>query len=248
VSFLADAWAWFADAGRWSGPSGIPARTGEHLWLSVAALVIAAVLALPVAVALGHRRRGGVVAMNVANLGRAVPSFALLVFGVQRWGLDERVGVSLAALFALVLLAVPPLVTNTYVGVAGVPDALRECAAGMGMTARQAIVRIELPVAAPLVLAGVRIATLQVVATATLAALVGSGGLGRYIIDGFAVQDYPQVFGGALLVAALALGFEGAFALVQRALVPAGLRATRRPAGARRPRRAVPPPTERTPS
>lgn len=227
VRFLGDVVAWFTAEGRWSGPSGIPTRVAEHLQLSALALVLALAVALPVGLVLGHLRRGGLVAINVSNIGRALPSFALLVLGFQWWGLGETAGVSSSALFALVLLAIPPVVTNTYVGMAEVDPGLRDAARGVGMTGRQALTRVELPVALPLVFAGVRIATLQVVATATLAAVVGSGGLGRFIIDGFAVRDFPQVFGGAALVAALALGVEGVLALLQRALVPAGLRAAR---------------------
>ena len=156
--------------------------------------------------------------MNVSNIGRAIPSFALLVFAAQVVGIGAK-----PAFIALFALAVPPLVTNTYVGMTGVDSEIRESAKGMGMTGWQSLRRIELPVALPLVLAGVRTAAVQVVATASLAALVAWGGLGRYIIDGIAQRDFVQVFAGALLVALLAILTELALALVQRLVVSAGL-------------------------
>jgi osmoprotectant transport system permease protein len=227
VSFLADVFEWFADPARWSGPSGIPNRLTEHLWMSAVALLLAMLAGLPVAVWLGHRRRFGMLAMNISNIGRAIPSFAILVFGAQLWGIGERFGISKAALLALFALALPPIVTNAYVGMAEVDDAIRDSARGMGMTGGQRLLRVELPVAVPMIMNGIRIAMLQVIATAGLAAVVASGGLGRYIVDGFAVQDYIQVFAGAVLVAGLALAVEAALAAGQRALTPRGIRLVR---------------------
>lgn len=228
MSFLTEVWAWFTDGANWTGRSGIPVRLAEHLWMSVVPVLLAAAVGLPVAVLLGHLRRGGALAMNVSNVGRAVPSFALLVLGAQLWGIGQVWGMPKAALLALFALALPPIVTNAYVGVAEVGDDLRDAAQGMGMTGRQALFRAELPVAVPHVMNGLRIATLQVVATAGLAAVVAAGGLGRYIVDGFAVRDYPQVFAGALLVAVLALTVEGLLALTQRLVTPVGVRLERR--------------------
>ncbi len=162
MRFLADVLDWFTAEGRWTGPSGIPTRVVEHLLLCALALAVALAVAVPVGLVLGHLRRGGLVAINVSNIGRALPSFALLVLGFQWWGLGETAGVSSSALFALVLLAVPPVVTNTYVGMAEVDPGLRDAARGVGMTGRQVLARVELPVALPLVLTGVRIATRQV--------------------------------------------------------------------------------------
>jgi osmoprotectant transport system permease protein len=225
VSFLGDVVAWFTTPGRWSGPSGIPVRLWQHLFISAVSVLVALVLGLPVGVWLGHRRRFGTVAINVSNVGRAIPSFALLVLGAQIWGISEFVhGLPTAALLALVLLSLPPIVTNAYIGLANVDDGLRDAARGVGMTGAQSLWRAELPVAVPSIMNGIRIASLQVVATAGLAALVGAGGLGRYIVDGFAVRDLPRVFGGALLVAALALGIELLLGLVQRLVTPKGVR------------------------
>lgn len=230
MSFLGDVVAWFTADGRWAGPSGIPTRLWEHLFVSGAAMLVAVTVGLPLGVWLGHRRRFGTLAINVSNVGRAVPSFALLVLGAQIWGISELVsGLPTAALLALVLLALPPIVTNAYVGMAEVDDGLRDAARGMGMTSTQSMLRAELPVAVPLIMNGVRIAALQVVATAGLAALVGAGGLGRYIVDGFAVRDLPRVFSGAVLVAALALSVELLLGLVQRLATPKGVRLAGRP-------------------
>jgi osmoprotectant transport system permease protein len=230
MSFLGDVVDWFGEGDQWSGPSSIPNRLWEHLQISFAAVLIALVLALPLGLWLGHKRRFGNLAINVGNLGRAIPSFALLVFGAQLWGISEILGLKKAALFALLLLAVPPILVNAYVGMAEVDDGVRDAAQGMGMTGRQSLVRAELPTAVPMVMNGVRIATLQVIATAGLAALVGAGGLGRYIVDGIAVRDLPKVFGGAVLVAGLALAVELLLGLVQRLATPRGVRLARRSA------------------
>lgn len=230
MSFHGDVADWFADPARWSGPSGVPNRLWEHLLISGMAVGVAVVVGLPVAAWLGHQRRFGTLAMNVSNVGRAIPSFALLVLGAQLWGISELVwGLPTAALVALVLLALPPIVTNTYVGLAEVDDGIRDAARGMGMTSLQALWRAELPVAAPMVMNGVRVATLQVIATAGLAAVVAFGGLGRYIVDGIATRRFPQVFAGAVLVAGLALAAELVLSGLQRVATPKGVRLARRP-------------------
>jgi osmoprotectant transport system permease protein len=163
-------------------------------------------------------RRFGALAVNISNIGRAIPSFAILVLGVQVLGIGAK-----PAFLALLVLAIPPLVTNSYVGMAEVDPEIRESAKGMGMTGRQSVVRVEIPIALPVLLAGVRTAAVQVVATATLAAIVAWGGLGRYIVDGLAQRDSVQVFAGALLVAVLSVLTELALALTQRLVVSAGL-------------------------
>jgi osmoprotectant transport system permease protein len=230
MSFLGQVQHWFTEHQQWSGPSSIPNRLYEHLRISIAAVLIAMVVALPVGLWLGHRRRFGNVAINVGNVGRAIPSFALLVFGAQLWGISEILGLKKAALFALLLLAVPPILVNSYVGMAEVPDGVRDAARGMGMRSLQSLVRAELPMAVPMVMNGIRIAMLQVIATAGLAALVGAGGLGRYIVDGIAVHDLPKIFGGAVLVAGLALAVELLLGLAQRLVTPRGVRLARRSA------------------
>jgi osmoprotectant transport system permease protein len=218
MNFLGDVVGWFTTSAHWHGTNGIPHRMEEHVLMSLAVVAVAVVVALPPSLVLGHLRRFGALAVNVSNVGRAIPSFAILVLSVQFVGIGAK-----PAFIALLVLAVPPLVTNGYVGMAGVDAEIRESARGMGMTGWQSLVRVELPVALPVLLAGVRTAAVQVVATAGLAALVAWGGLGRYIIDGLAQRDFVQVFAGAVLVALLSVLTELALALIQRFVVSAGL-------------------------
>ena len=218
---------WFRLKDNWWGPTGILARLTEHAEMSFAALAAAVVLTVPVAVWLGHRRTWGALAINVSNAGRALPSFAILVVGTQLFGLrDVPVIGSWFVFAALVVLAAPCIVTNAWVGMAEVPDDVRDAARGMGLTEFQALWRAELPLAMPLIMGGIRTAAVLVVATATIAAQVGSGGLGRFIVEGFALgpDAYPEVFAGAVLVALFALATEGVFALVQRQVTPAAMR------------------------
>ncbi len=219
MGVLAEVARWFADAGHWRGVNGVPNRVLEHLSLSGKAMLVALVLAVPLGLLLGHTGRGGVLAVNVGNLGRAVPSFALLVLAVQVFGIGDT-----PALVALVALAVPPMLTNTYVGMRGVDADVREVARGMGMTGGQVLARVEAPLALPLVMAGVRTAAVHVVATATLAAVVASGGLGRYIVDGIYQQDDAQLLAGALLVAMLSLFTEVALGWLQARTTPGRVR------------------------
>jgi osmoprotectant transport system permease protein len=182
------------------------------------------VIALPVGIWLGHRGRGGAVAINLANVGRAVPSLAILALTQQAIGLSGWPGFGARPAFvALVALAVPPLVTNAYVGMRGVDPDVVEAARGMGMTGAEVLRRVELPIALPLVMAGVRTAAVQVVATASLAAVTAWGGLGRFIVDGFGQRDNAQIVAGALLVALMALATELGLGRVQRAVVSKGL-------------------------
>ena len=217
MGFLGDVVDWFTTGAHWHGPNGVPVRVGEHVVLSLVAIVIACAVALPIGITLGHRRRGGALAAAVANTGRAVPSFALLVLALKIFGLGTT-----PTYIALVVLAVPPMFVNAYVGVAEVESELRDAARGMGMTGWQALRRVELPLALPLVMAGVRTGAVQVVATATLAAFIGEGGLGRYIVDGRAVQDNVTVFAGAFVVALLSILTELGLGAVQRAVTPRG--------------------------
>ncbi len=218
VTFLGQVVDWFTNPANWQGTNGIPHRVEEHVVMSVAVVIAAILVAVPPSLALGHVRRFGALAINISNIGRAIPSFAVLVLSVYVIGIGAK-----PAFICLFVLAIPPLVTNSYVGMAEVDPEIREAARGMGMTAWQSVRRVELPVALPVVLAGIRTAAVQVVATATLAAIVAWGGLGRYIIDGLAQQDSVKVFAGALLVAVLAILTELALALVQRLVVSAGL-------------------------
>lgn len=225
MSFLSEVFHWFLTPAHWQGTAGVPNRLWEHILMSAAATITAATLALPVGIGFGHFGRGGNLAINISNVGRAVPSFAILVLALQLLGIGAR-----PAFVALVALAIPPIVTNSYVGLREVDPDVREAARGMGMRDRELLLRVELPIALPLIMAGIRTAAVQVVATATLAALVAWGGLGRYIIDGFAQQDYVQLFAGALLVALLSIAVELGLAGLQRLTMPAGLKALEAPA------------------
>jgi osmoprotectant transport system permease protein len=214
-------WAWFTDPAHWTGPNGIPTRTWEQVAMSLLAMGLALVLALPVAVLLGHLRRGVLLATNVSNVGRAVPTLAVLIIlaSIPSIGVGDT-----AAVLALALFAIPPLVTNTFAGMTSVDREVLDAARGVGMTAAQRLARVELPLAAPLMVAGIRTAAVQVVATASLAALVGGGGLGRYVVDGFALQDTTLILAGAILTAGLAVLAEGLFTAVERVATPRGLR------------------------
>jgi osmoprotectant transport system permease protein len=213
---------WFADGSHWSGPNGVPIRVAEHVELSASAVAIALVIAVPLGLLIGHLRRGEFIAVSIANLGRAIPSFAILsiVFQIMLTYFKAAAFGFWPTVVSLVLLAVPPILTNAYVGVESVDQDTVEAARGMGMTGGQVLRTLELPLAMPLLIAGVRTAAVQVVATATLAALIAGGGLGRYIIDGFAQGDQPQILAGAVLVAALAIVTEVIFALVERFASP----------------------------
>ena len=213
---------WLTTGANWSGEEGVVHRLGEHLYFSGVSLGIALALALPPAVLLGHYGRGGALAVNVSNIGRAVPTFAVLTLLLLLIGSDSDWPV----IIALVLFAVPPLVTNAYVGVREADPDVVEAARGMGMTGGQLLLRIELPLAFPLIWTGVRSAAVQVIATATLAALAGFGGLGRIITAGFNLASTPQVVAGAILVAVFALIVEGIFELVER-LAPVRARGSR---------------------
>lgn len=221
MSVVDGTWEWLTDPAHWTGPQGVLVRTLEHLRISALALALACALALPIGVLLGHWGRGGALAINVGNVGRAVPTFGVLVI-LASWA---PVGVGdLAAVLALAVFAVPPLLTNAYVGMRAVEPDVREAARGMGMTGAQLLRRVELPLALPLLAAGFRTATVQVVATATLAALVAGGGLGRFIVDGYGQQDYPMMVGGALLVALLSVATELGLGLAERRLTPGARR------------------------
>jgi len=224
MSFLLELFRWFTTASHWQGQAGIPNRFLEHILMSAAAVLTSAAVALPVGIGLGHFGRAGNAAINVSNIGRALPSFAVLVLALQVFGIGAT-----PAFVALVLLAIPPIVTNSYVGLREVDPDVRESARGMGMRGYQVLLSVELPIAVPFVMAGIRTAAVQVVATATLAALVAWGGLGRYIIDGFAQQDFVQLFAGALLVALLSIFVELSLAGLQRLTMPAGVKARELP-------------------
>jgi len=224
IGFLGDVLAWFGDAANWLGTSGILNRLREHVQITAAATAVSALLAIAPAVWLAHRRIGGTFVVAIVNIGRAIPSFAIVVLFLP---ISIQLGLGIGfwpTFLALLFLAVPPMFTNAYTGVAEVDPDLVEASRGMGMTDRQVLTSVEIPMASPVILAAVRVAAVQVVATATLGALVGWGGLGRFIVDGFAIQDNVEVFAGAILVAGLAILTEVILGGLEHRVVPATLR------------------------
>lgn len=233
---LADVLSYLTDGANWSGSTGIGAFAVQQLLLTVTALVVAMALGLPLALYLGHQHRGGFLAVNVSNVGRAVPVFAVLLVlslgpvGSEEFGPYGRAG--LATLISLVLFALPPLITNAYVGITEVDRDVVEASRGMGMGDARVFFSVELPLAIPVIMTGVRLALVQVWATATIAALVAGPGLGRVITRGFANQRTYEVVAGAVLVALGALLLEALAVLAERRADPmrrAGDRPTRRP-------------------
>jgi osmoprotectant transport system permease protein len=216
VNWLID---FFGNSANWSGPDGIPARLLEHIEFSVVALAFSMIIAIPLGLLIGHTRRGAVLVVVAANAARALPTLGLVVLIVLLVG----VGTTWPVLIPLVALAIPPILVNTYEGIRGVDEDLRDAAYGMGLRGGQVLMKVLVPVALPLILLGLRIAAIQVVATATVAAYVGLGGLGRYIIDGLATKDFPSTIGGAVLVALLALIVQVIFSLLQRVMVSPGV-------------------------
>ncbi|WTQ59182.1 ABC transporter permease [Streptomyces sp. NBC_00158] len=215
MGVMARSWDWLADGANWSGEAGVWHRLGEHVYVSGIALAVACVLALPAGLWLGHLGKGGALAVNLSNAGRAVPVFAVLALFMVS---PLRSAGYVPTIAALVLFAVPPLLTNAYVGMREVDRSVVEAARGMGMSGGQLFLRVELPLARPLVMTGLRSAAVQVVATATIAAMVGQGGLGRIITAGFNTYNTPQVVAGAVLVALLALVVEGVLVAADRLL------------------------------
>jgi osmoprotectant transport system permease protein len=218
---------WLTASGHWSGSEGIPTRILEHLQYSLIALVFAVAIGLPIGLLIGHTGKGTAVVASIANSLRALPTIGLLIFFVvlispHIHGKSEAPYL-IPTEIVLILLAVPSILSNTFAGVQNVDPAARDAARGMGMTGRQVLFRVELPCALPLIMSGVRSATLQVIATTTIAAYVSLGGLGRYVFDGQAQQDYSQMAAGAVLVAALAMSADFVLAMVQRGIVSRGI-------------------------
>jgi osmoprotectant transport system permease protein len=217
--------AWLADGAHWQGDDGILRRVVEHLEYSLVALLVAALIAIPLGLYIGHTGRGRFLVVNALGAARAIPSLGLLFLTFLWLGpkLSGDIAFLAPAGLVLVVLAIPPILSGAYAGVEGVDPAARDAAVGMGMRGTEVLRHVELPCALPLILSGTRSAMLQVIATATIAAVVGLGGLGRFLIDGLAVRDTPQTAAGAVLVAALALLIDMALALVQRFVVSPGL-------------------------
>jgi osmoprotectant transport system permease protein len=208
------------DPTHWSGAQGIPQRLVEHLGYTALTLLIALVIAIAAGAWIGHTGRGGFLVVGLANGLRALPTLGLLVLIVGATGLGL-----VGPITALVILAVPPILAGTYAGVRNVDPAVVDAARGMGMRGREVLFGVELPNALPLIIGGIRSAVLQVISTATIAAYVALGGLGRFIIDGLAVRDFPQMIAGSLLVALLAVVADLLLAVLQKLVVSPGLRA-----------------------
>ena len=225
MNLIEETVAWLLDPSHWSGADGIPLRLGEHLAVSLSALLLTVAIALPVGLIVGHTRRGASIAVNLANLGRALPTLAVITIVLPlTTAIDPQLGFKFyPTMIALIVLGIPPILVNTYVGISGVDPDLVESGRGMGLTERQVLARVEVPVAIPVVAGGIRSAAVQIVATATLGAIFGGGGLGRYLVEGIAQNDNGKIFGGVSLVAILCLLTEGAFALIQRRVTSPGL-------------------------
>ena len=222
MNVLWDGVLWLLHGDHWGGTDGITSRLWEHLQVSVLGLGLAALVAIPIGLWVGHSRRGGFTTVQVANIGRAVPSLAVLSVAFLL-----AVKLSPAAAFgfppivaALTLLAIPVILINTYVGVREVDADATEAARGMGMSGRQTLFRVELPLAVPLIFTGLRLAAVQIVATTGLWALAAGGALGRYIVDGYALQEHDRIVAGVILIAGLTLVIDAIFALVGRAAAP----------------------------
>ncbi|MFJ6852145.1 ABC transporter permease [Streptomyces sp. NPDC091271] len=205
--------AWLVSGEQWAGADGIGHRLAEHLQYSLLATLVAAAIALPVGLLIGHTGRGAFVAINLSSFGRALPTVGLVVLVFLASGLSMW-----PVYIALVALAVPSIVTNTYAGMTAVDPEVRDAARGQGMRRHQVLLQVELPLALPLIMTGLRLALIQVVATATIAAYVSFGGLGRYVFDGLAQRDLVQVLGGAVLVAVVAVVLDLTLSALQRVL------------------------------
>lgn len=219
MSLFGTAFAWLTDPANWSGAAGIPARLLEHLTYSGMTLAAALAVAVPLGLWVGHTGRGSGLVVGLAGALRALPTLGLLTLFTLLLGLGL-----VPPIIALVLLAIPPILSGTYAGIANVSPALKDAGTAMGMTERQVLTRVELPNALPVILGGIRNAALQVVATVTVVAYINLGGLGRYLIDGLAVRDYSRMLGSVVLVAVLALAVDAALGLVQRLSTSPGLR------------------------
>jgi osmoprotectant transport system permease protein len=224
--------AFFGDAANWQNETGIPNRLLEHILISLLAVLTASLIALPLGFYIGHTGRLQVLGINIANIGRAVPSYAVMVMLLPVMlglapvlGYDPRLGLRFLPIFlAMVLLAIPPILVAAYAGLQAVDRDLTESSRGMGLTETQILTRVELPLALPVLVGGFRVALLQVIATATIGAFLAGGGLGRYIIDGIARRDDGMLYGGVVLVAVLAIGTDVTLSWLQRRLTPAGVR------------------------
>jgi len=224
VSFIEQALSYLFTAANWTGPVGLAARTLEHLEYTAAAVAVSALIAIPIGMLVGHTGRGTLVVVSLVNALRALPTLGVLLLAVLLWGLGL-----VPPIVALMLLGIPPLLAGTYAGISAVDRTVIDAARSMGMGEMRVLLRVEVPNALPLILGGLRTATLQVVATATVAAYASLGGLGRYLIDGIKVRQFHIALVGALMVAALALFLDAALGFAIWASVPGTGRLRRKP-------------------
>jgi osmoprotectant transport system permease protein len=229
----------FADPSNWEGSGGIPNRLLEHIILGLLAVVTASAIALPLGFYIGHTGKLQLLGINIANIGRAIPSYAVMVMLLPVMlglapvlGYDPKLGLTFLPIFlAMVLLTIPPILVSTYAGLQGIDRDLIESSRGVGMTEKQILASVELPLASPVIVGGFRIALLQVIATATIGAFLAGGGLGRFIINGIALRDDGMLYGGVILVITLAIGTDALLSLLQRRLTPRGVRVAAATAG-----------------
>jgi len=226
MTVINDTIAWLTDPLSWIGPNGIPTRMAEHIVICGLSMVIALIIAMPAGLYIGHTGRFARLAVNLANLWRALPSLAVIAIVLPLTArIDPQLGFKvIPTVVAMIVLAVPPILVNTYSGLQGVDSDVREAGRGQGMSEWQLLSRIEVPLAVPAINTGISSATVQVIATATLGAIFGFGGLGRYLIDGLSQGDIGQTVGGAVLVGALVLTAEAVFAVVGWQVTPRALR------------------------
>ncbi|MRH91149.1 ABC transporter permease subunit [Nocardia sp. SYP-A9097] len=224
MNLFLDAWHYLTDGANWGGPTGIETRIAQHLWYSLLAIGLSAAIALPIGLLVGHTHRGAAAIVGFANAMRALPTLGVLTFVVLLMGLGL-----FPPILALVTVGIPPLLAGAYAGIANVDASVVDASRAMGMKERQVLFRVELPNALPVLLTGLRAATLQVVATATIAAYVNLGGLGRYIFDGIGLYKYDRVLVGAILVAALALALDTVLAFAVWLSAPGAGRLRRTP-------------------
>lgn len=211
MNIYVETWNWFTDPVHWSGVYGIPHRLFEHVEYTLLTVVLAAAIAVPLGLWIGHTGRFRQIAVSGTGAMRALPTLGLLTWVVLWQGVNLT-----PVIIALVVLAVPPVLAGTYSGLESVNPQTIDAARAMGMTEWQTLTRVEVPLAMPLIIGGIRSALVQVVATATVAGYVGMGGLGRFLFDGIALRDYPQMLGGSLMVVLLALVLDGLCAAAQR--------------------------------
>ncbi|WP_010202935.1 ABC transporter permease [Salinibacterium sp. PAMC 21357] len=226
MNLLLEAIQWLFSPERLEGSNPIPLRLEEHLFYTFVSVAAAALVAIPLGFYIGHTGKGRDLAVGLSGAARALPSFGLILFLVLLIGVVD-VQLQLAAITAFVLLAIPSILAGAYAGIEAVDRRVIDAARAVGMTEWQILWKVEMPIGLPLLIGGLRAATLQVVATATLAAYVGLGGLGIYIFRGLPLQRYDEMLGSALLIAALALVLDGIFALIQQFAIPRGVSAGR---------------------